>query len=211
MERTMKTTLDQADINRREAMKRGIGAATLVAMSSGAAPVAATTASVVITTETAQAQPTIAGGLAQPATGVNMQLDYARTIAATAYVWGWPMVNMLNRNAKITQAPRPGLVGGILPAAPRGQVGMLHDYIEPSETFRHVSQSGRRLWLRVLLARRGAGGRAGAEFRQSLLGLRAVRRPHRSFWPRWQTIQYETRFLSAGRSEVERQNAFRDL
>jgi hypothetical protein len=64
-----------------------------------------------------------------------MHPGYARTIAQMAYMWGWPMVNMLNRNAKITKAPHPGLLGGILPAAPRGQVGMLHDYIEPSETF----------------------------------------------------------------------------
>ena len=44
------------------------------------------------------------------------------------------MVNMLNRNAKITRAPYPGQAGP-LPAAPRGHVGMLHDYIEPTETF----------------------------------------------------------------------------
>jgi hypothetical protein len=52
-----------------------------------------------------------------------------------AYVWGWPMVNMINRFNKITKAPYPGLLGGVLPAAPRGQVGMLHDYIDPAETF----------------------------------------------------------------------------
>jgi hypothetical protein len=52
-----------------------------------------------------------------------------------AYIWGWPMVNMLNRNARITQAPHPGLINGVLPAAPRGQLGMLHDYIDPAETF----------------------------------------------------------------------------
>ena len=132
----MKTTLvDQLDISRRDVMKTGVGVASLAAMSAGAAPIAVTTASVVATTETAQAQSGPAGSLTRPATGINMQPDYARTIAAMAYVWGWPMVNMLNRKAKITQAPRPGLVGGILPAAPRGQVGMLHDYIEPSETF----------------------------------------------------------------------------
>src|SRR5262245_50381576 len=131
----MKTILDQADINRRDVMKTGIGAATLAAMGTGAAPVAVTTASVALTAETAQAQAAPTGGLTQPATGINMQPDYARTIAATAYVCGWPMVNMLMRKARITQAPRLGLIGGILPAAPRGQVGMLHDYIEPSETF----------------------------------------------------------------------------
>jgi hypothetical protein len=70
-----------------------------------------------------------------PADGIAIHPEYARAVAKTAYVWGWPMVNMMNRSAKITQAPHPGLLNGVLPAAPRGQVGMLHDYIEPSETF----------------------------------------------------------------------------
>ncbi|MFT3685313.1 MAG: DUF1254 domain-containing protein [Phycisphaerales bacterium] len=70
-----------------------------------------------------------------PADGIAMSPGYARVVAQQAYIWGWPMVNMLNRNAKITQAPHPGLLNGVLPAAPRGQVGMLHDYIEPTETF----------------------------------------------------------------------------
>ena len=117
-------------------MKSGIGLASLAALGTGAAvPVAATAVSVAVTAE-AHAQSGHRGaGITQPATGVDMHPGYARTIAQMAYVWGWPMVNMINRNAKITKAPHPGLLGGILPAAPRGQVGMLHDYIEPSETF----------------------------------------------------------------------------
>ena len=79
--------------------------------------------------------PTKPAEVVQPANGITMSAAYAKTVARQAYVWGWPMVNMLNRNARITQAPHPGLMNGILPAAPRGQVGMLHDYIEPSETF----------------------------------------------------------------------------
>jgi hypothetical protein len=70
-----------------------------------------------------------------PADGIVMNPEYARVVAKSAYIWGWPMVNMMNRSAKITQAPHPGLLNGILPAAPRGQIAMLHDYIEPSETF----------------------------------------------------------------------------
>jgi hypothetical protein len=35
----------------------------------------------------------------------------------------------------ITQAPEPGLLGGVLPVAPRGHLAMLHDYIEPSDRF----------------------------------------------------------------------------
>ncbi|WP_394562087.1 DUF1254 domain-containing protein [Aquipseudomonas alcaligenes] len=82
--------------------------------------------------EQAQANPS---QLAQPASNVLMHPEYARTVARMAYVWGWPMVNMINRYERITKAPHPGLMGGILPAAPRGQVGMLHDYITPAETF----------------------------------------------------------------------------
>jgi hypothetical protein len=118
-------------------MKGGIGAASLAAMSAGAVtPVAIAAASMAATTGTAQAQRAPAsGGITQPATSITMHPGYAQTIAQMAYLWGWPMVNMINRRNRITQAPYPGLVGGILPAAPRGQIGMLHDYIEPSETF----------------------------------------------------------------------------
>ncbi|SAK42687.1 putative lipoprotein [Caballeronia temeraria] len=70
-----------------------------------------------------------------PPAGILMHPEYAQVIARMAYVWAWPMVNMLNRNARITKAPHPGLLGGVLPAAPRGQIGMLHDYIDPAETF----------------------------------------------------------------------------
>ncbi len=80
-------------------------------------------------------QPVSFSNLTQPASDVVMHTEYAKTIARMAYVWGWPMVNMLNRSQTITKAPQPGLLGGILPVAPFGRVSMLHDYIEPSETF----------------------------------------------------------------------------
>lgn len=94
-------------------------------------------AAVVATAVSAQQvpAPTKPADVVQPSDGIIMSPAYAKMVARSAYVWGWPMVNMLNRYAKITQAPHPGLLNGILPAAPRGQVGMLHDYIEPSETF----------------------------------------------------------------------------
>jgi hypothetical protein len=138
--RAMSTTFKDQDISRRDAMKGSIGAAPLAAMGTGAAvPAALLSAPVAITTDTAQAQQVSPcasmSNVTQPATGIVMHPDYARTIAQMAYVWGWPIVNMLNRKAKITQAPYAGLLGGILPAAPRGQIAMLHDYIEPSETF----------------------------------------------------------------------------
>ncbi|WP_104663337.1 DUF1254 domain-containing protein [Ensifer adhaerens] len=134
----MKTTSgNKLEITRRDMMKGGIGAASLAAIGAGAAGTAAVTAaSLAASTGPALAQQALGPGAPTlPVTGVAMHPGYARTIAQMAYVWGWPIVNMLNRKARITQAPSPGLLGGILPVAPRGQVGMLHDYIEPSETF----------------------------------------------------------------------------
>jgi hypothetical protein len=75
------------------------------------------------------------GDLSVPSSDVKPHPEYVRAIARAAYIWGWPMVNMLNRRARITQAPEPGLMGGVLPVAPKGHLGMLHDYIQPSERF----------------------------------------------------------------------------
>jgi hypothetical protein len=73
--------------------------------------------------------------LAQPSSEVVMFPAYAKAVATAAYVWGWPMVNMINRRAAITQAPQPGRLNGVLPCAPRGRIGMLNDYIDPNQTF----------------------------------------------------------------------------
>jgi hypothetical protein len=91
-----------------------------------------------ITSSTASGSPSPPAGaphITQPASGVGMFPGYAQTIAQFAYVWGWPMVNMLNRRTRITQAPHPGLLNGVLPVAPQGRLGMLADYIDPAETF----------------------------------------------------------------------------
>jgi hypothetical protein len=70
-----------------------------------------------------------------PADGITMNPEYARAVAKSAYIWGWPMVNMLNRKTMFEKAPQPGLLNGIIPVAPTGRVGMLHDYVDPAETF----------------------------------------------------------------------------
>jgi hypothetical protein len=129
---------DKAGTTRRDAMIGGIGAASLAALvSRTVVPAAVSVAAVSATAGGAEAQRACgtASNVTEPATGIVMHPDYARTIAQMAYVWGWPMVNMINRRAAITQAPQPGHLNGVLPAAPRGQIAMLDDYIEPSETF----------------------------------------------------------------------------
>jgi hypothetical protein len=79
--------------------------------------------------------PMKAADVTVPAAGAGIREEYARAVGRVAYLWGWPMVNMLNRRAAITKAPEPGLLNGVLPVAPRGHVGMLSDYIDPRETF----------------------------------------------------------------------------
>ena len=73
--------------------------------------------------------------LAQASSNMNMQPEYAKSIARMAYIWGYPMVNMMNRRAKLSQMPEPGRFGGVLPASPTGQIGMLFDYIDPGQNF----------------------------------------------------------------------------
>ncbi len=79
--------------------------------------------------------PSKASEVGRPAKGTIMQVEYAKAVARMAYIWGWPMVNQINRRKVVTQAPEPVLLDGIFPAAPRGRIGMLTDYVDPATTF----------------------------------------------------------------------------
>ena len=70
-----------------------------------------------------------------PATGVVMHPAYAKAVATNAYIWGWPMVNQFNRRAVVGSVKEPGRLQGVVPAGPRGRIGMLTDYIEAGQTF----------------------------------------------------------------------------
>ena len=52
--------------------------------------------------------PQTAAAVTMPATGVTMHPDYAKAVGRMAYIWGWPLVNQINRRAAITQTPEPG-------------------------------------------------------------------------------------------------------
>src|SRR6478752_3538904 len=92
----------------------------------------------IMTTTTSSAElssPRKASAVTTAATGVMMHPAYAEAIGRIAYIWGWPLVNMMNRRAAVTEAPQPGRLNGVLPVAPRGQIAMLSDYIDPGQTF----------------------------------------------------------------------------
>lgn len=65
--------------------------------------------------------------------GTVMTPASAKVIAQDTYLWGWPLVNAFNRRASFAAAPKQGLVGGILPAAPTGYVTMLSTYVSPEQ------------------------------------------------------------------------------
>jgi hypothetical protein len=68
-----------------------------------------------------------------PVPGTRMTEGYVRSVGTVAYLWGWPLVNMRNRLSIMDKLPGPGLLTGVVPAAPPGSACMLHDYITPEE------------------------------------------------------------------------------
>jgi hypothetical protein len=62
-----------------------------------------------------------------------MTREFVQGIVRFAYLWAWPMVNVHNRLVTFDKLPEPGLLGGVLPAAPANQLSMLTDYILPQE------------------------------------------------------------------------------
>ncbi len=68
-----------------------------------------------------------------PVPGTRFTEAYVRHVGMTAYLWGWPMVNIRNRKTTFDKLPGPGMMGGIVPVAPANQIGMLRDYIVPEE------------------------------------------------------------------------------
>jgi hypothetical protein len=81
------------------------------------------------------APPKTAGEIAGTPPGTIMTKDYVAMIGRLAYVWGWPLVNNLNRALAVANLPEPGRMGGIVPVSPPGYVSMLTDYIDAGERF----------------------------------------------------------------------------
>jgi hypothetical protein len=50
-----------------------------------------------------------------PAAGNKMTKEYVQMVGRMAYLWGYPMVNAHNRRVAFSTAPKPVLVGGVLP------------------------------------------------------------------------------------------------
>lgn len=70
-----------------------------------------------------------------PVAGAPIGPTYAAAAGRFAYLWGWPLVNMHNRQKLFAMAPHPGLLGGVLPVAPLNRLAMLSNYLAPEQRF----------------------------------------------------------------------------
>ena len=66
---------------------------------------------------------------------MTLSAEATKASAEKAYLWGWPMANLLTRNRRVRLVPKPGHLMGIAPVAPIGRVAMLADYIKPDQKF----------------------------------------------------------------------------
>jgi len=102
-------------------------------------PLLAAGAAFLMQGHSAQAQqfplPTTAADVPGPPPGTAMTSAYVQTVGRVAYLWGWPLVNSHNRREAFGKAPELGLLGGVVPTAPIGQVAMLTGYIQPDQSF----------------------------------------------------------------------------
>jgi hypothetical protein len=78
--------------------------------------------------------PKTAAEVPGPASGSAMTPAYVQTVGRMAYLWGWPLVNSMNRSIAFSKAPEPGLLGGVVPVA-FNRNAMLTGYISPDEHF----------------------------------------------------------------------------
>lgn len=82
----------------------------------------------VVTTDSVKPHEAIPG----PDTSVKITEAYAKLVAKDAYFWAWPMVNLYNRRLYFSQIKDFGMAGPIV-QAPLNHVGMLTDYVDPTE------------------------------------------------------------------------------
>ncbi len=111
-------------------VKCSLASLGLIAVSGGFCPAAAETPPAQLP-ETSRAS--LTAEVPAPVMGTVMHPGYAMAIARKAYVWGWPLVNMMNRSAGLTRAKEPALLNGVLPVAPMGRIAMLTGFIDPRQ------------------------------------------------------------------------------
>jgi hypothetical protein len=68
-----------------------------------------------------------------PVAGTLLPKTYVEAVGRMAFIWGWPMVNMHNRQLVFAKVPENGLGDGVLPVGPLNRLTMLTGYVKPEE------------------------------------------------------------------------------
>src|SRR5271165_6398585 len=106
--------------------------------------------------------PTTAAEVPGPVPGNKMTTAYVQFAGHMAYIWGYAMVNAHNRRAAFSEAPAPGLLGGVVPVAPVGYNAMLTQLHQAGREVHRLSQPRCRLWSRIHRPRQRADGGSSA-------------------------------------------------
>lgn len=70
---------------------------------------------------------------ATPERETVMPASYVECVGRMAYIWGWPLVNMHNRQEMFRQVPIQGFLGGVMPVAPVNYLTIFPDYGTPNQ------------------------------------------------------------------------------
>lgn len=62
-----------------------------------------------------------------------MPKAYIESVGRIAYTWGWPLVNLHNRQLAFKQVPIQGFLGGVMPVAPINYLTIFPDYGTPDQ------------------------------------------------------------------------------
>ena len=136
-----------------------------------------------------------------------MPKDYVVMVARSAYLWGWPLVNQINRRATFAKAPQAGRLGGVLPVAPTGYICMLTDYIAADERFVTCPNQDTVYGAGFMALDKQPVVVQVPDFGERSFYLSACRSPDRQLLFDWQAIRHQARLLSARRAELERHRA----
>ena len=122
--------------------------------------------------------PTTAAQVPGPPTATAMTTAYVQTVGRMAYLWGWPLVNNVNRSKAFAEATEPGLLGGVVPVA-FNRNAMLTSYIKPDQNFVTCTNQDVVYGTGYMALDKEPIVFQVPDFGDSFLGLRALRCAHR--------------------------------
>ena len=138
-----------------------------------------------------------------------MTKAYVQMVGRMAYVWGWPLVYVLNQRTELTKVPETGLLAGVMPISPMNQMGMLTGYIDPGETFIAIPNQDVVYGLGYLSLAQEPVVLQVPDFGNRFWTFPVYDARTDEIHPARPAIRHQARFLHGRRAELERRNSGR--